>query len=157
MEWTKEIVDGLQVMFMAMLPVIELRGAIPLGIAKGFSHMGALFWAYTGSMIPVPFILILIRPITNWLRQTSLFRSLVERIENKTLKKGSGTVKKYGLLGLLIFVAIPLPGTGVWSGSLLASLLNYRFKYAFPAVAIGNLIAGFLILVLSYGVLHIIS
>ena len=143
------------VMLTAALPIIELRGAIPVGISLGLSPFHAAILSFIGSMIPVPFILFTIRPIFNWMKKTKMFRKLVNRLTNKSLNK-SGQIQKYGAWGLLVFVAIPLPGTGVWSGSLAAALLDMRFKWAFPAIFVGNLIAGILIIVLSNGVLSLI-
>ncbi|WP_324822965.1 small multi-drug export protein [Sinanaerobacter sp. ZZT-01] len=154
----QEITDLLSteitVLLTAMLPVIELRGAIPVGISLGMSPTHAFIISFIGSMIPVPFILFTIRPLFNWLRQTNLFRNLIRRITEKSLNK-SGRIQKYGVWGLFLFVAIPLPGTGVWSGSLAAALLNLRFKWAFPAILIGNLIAGLLITGLSHSILSV--
>ncbi len=107
-------------------------------------------------MIPVPFILFTIRPIFNWMKRTKTFRKLVHRLTDKSLNK-SGNIQKYGAWGLLVFVAIPLPGTGVWSGSLAAALLDMRFKWAFPAIFFGNLIAGIIIMGLSNGVFKVIG
>jgi uncharacterized membrane protein len=146
----------LTVMLTAALPIIELRGAIPVGISLGLSPLHAAILSFIGSMIPVPFILFTIRPIFNYLRRTKTFKKLVYRITDKSLNK-SGRIQKYGAWGLLVFVAIPLPGTGVWSGSLAAALLNMRFKWAFPAIFIGNLIAGILIMGLSNGVVKVIG
>lgn len=153
-----EILDFLSIEFTvlltATLPVIELRGAIPVGISLGLSPIHAMFISFIGSMIPVPFILFAVRPIFNYLKKTKLFKKSVYKITDKSFKK-SGKIKKYGVWGLLIFVAIPLPGTGVWSGSLAAALLNLRFKWAFPAIFVGNLIAGILIMGISYGVFSV--
>ena len=109
--------------------------------------------SFIGSMIPVPFILFTIRPIFNYLKKTKLFKNLVYKLTSKSLNK-SGKIQKYGAWGLLVFVAIPLPGTGVWSGSLAAALLDMRFKWAFPAIFVGNLIAGVLIMGLSHVVFN---
>ncbi len=146
----------LTVIMMATLPVIELRGAIPVGISLGLAPLHAFALSFIGSIIPVPFILFTIRPIFNYLKETKLFRKLINSITDKSINK-SGRIQKYGILGLILIVAIPLPGTGVWSGSLAASLLNIRFKWAFPAIAIGNLIAGTLIMMLSNGVISVIG
>jgi uncharacterized membrane protein len=146
----------LTVMLTAALPVIELRGAIPAGISLGLSPIHALILSFIGSMIPVPIILFTIRPVFNYLKKTKMFKNLVHRLTKKSLNKSSN-IKKYGVWGLILFVAIPLPGTGVWSGSLAASLLNMRFKLAFPAIFIGNLIAGILIMGLSNGVINVIG
>lgn len=138
----------LTVMLTAALPIIELRGAIPVGMSLGMSPAHATVISFIGSMIPVPFILFTIRPIFNYLKKTKLFKKLVHKLTDKSLNK-SGKIQKYGAWGLLVFVAIPLPGTGVWSGSLAAALLDMRFKWAFPAILVGNIIAAVIIMGLS--------
>ena len=143
------------VMVIAALPIIELRGAIPVGVTLGMSSLHAFITAFIGSMIPVPFILFTIRPIFNYFKKTKLFKKLVNRLTDRSLSK-SGKIQKYGAWGLFIFVAIPLPGTGVWTGSLIAVLLNMRFKRAFPAILFGNLVAGLIITGLSHGVFNVI-
>lgn len=136
------------VLLTAALPIIELRGAIPVGISLGLSPIHATILAFIGSMIPVPFILFSIRPIFNYLKTTKIFKKLVHKLTDKSMSK-SGKIQKYGAWGLLVFVAIPLPGTGVWSGSLAAALLDMRFKWAFPAILVGNIIAAVIIMGLS--------
>ena len=138
----------LTVMLTAALPIIELRGAIPVGISLGLSPIHATLLSLVGSMIPVPFILFSIRPIFNYLKTTKMFKKLVHSITDRSMN-GSGKIQKYGAWGLLVFVAIPLPGTGVWSGSLAAALLDMRFKWAFPAILVGNIIAAVIIMGLS--------
>jgi uncharacterized membrane protein len=138
----------LTVMLTAALPIIELRGAIPVGMSLGMSPAHATVISFIGSMIPVPFILFTIRPIFNYLKKTKLFKKLVHKLTDKSLNI-SGNIQKYGAWGLLVFVAIPLPGTGVWSGSLAAALLDMRFKWAFPAILVGNIIAAVIIMGLS--------
>lgn len=149
---SKEVV----VMFTAALPIIELRGAIPIGISLGLSPLHSAIISLLGSIIPVPFIIFTIRPIFNYMKKTKLFRGLVVKLTNKSMGK-SRNIKKYGAWGLFIFVAIPLPGTGVWSGSLIAALLNMRFRWAFPAIFLGNLIAGIIIMLLSHGVITVFT
>lgn len=144
----------LTVMITSALPVIELRGAIPIGISLGLSPIHSTILSFIGSMIPVPFILFTIRPIFNYLKTTKTFEKLANRLTDKSMD-GSGKIQKYGYWGLLLFVAIPLPGTGVWSGSLAAALLDMRFKLAFPTIFVGNLIAGILIMLLSHGVVSV--
>ena len=144
----------LTVLLTAALPIIELRGAIPVGISLGLSPIHATLISLMGSMIPVPFILFTIRPIFNYLKTTKIFKKLVHRLTDKSMSK-SGKIQKYGAWGLLIFVAIPLPGTGVWSGSLAAALLDMRFKWAFPAILVGNIIAAAIIMGLSNGVVSV--
>ena len=156
----RQMLEGLgaevTVIIMSMLPVVELRGAIPVGMALGLSTFHSTILSFIGSMIPVPFILFGIRPVFAFLRKTKLFRGLVDRLTKKSLNKGA-RIQKTGALALGIFVAIPLPGTGVWSGSLIAALLDMRFKYAFPAILMGNLIAGLIIMSLSTGAFALLA
>jgi len=144
------ILNEFHVLLMSMLPIIELRGAIPVGIALGMSPIHAFIVCFIGSMIPVPILIFSIRPVFKFLRKTKIFNNVLKKIIHRTLNR-SYYVDRYGFWGLLLFVAIPLPGTGVWSGTLAAVLLDIRFKTAFPAILIGNLIAGILIMALSQG------
>lgn len=146
----------LTVMLTAALPIIELRGAIPVGISLGLSTIHSAIISFIGSIIPVPVILFTIRPIFNYLKETKFFKDIVQKLTDRSLNK-SGKIQKYGAWGLFIFVAVPLPGTGVWSGSLIAALLDIRFKWAFPAILFGNLIAGLIIMSISHGVVRVIS
>lgn len=132
----------------AAMPIIELRGAIPVGIALGLQPWHAYLLGVMGSALPVPFILLLIRPIFHWLKENTPIKPWIEKISHRTLKK-SDRIQKYGFWGLLIFVAIPLPGTGVWSGALAAALLEIRFKTAISAIFIGNAIAGLIMMTFS--------
>ena len=102
-----------------------------------------------GNIIPVPFILWLITPIFNWLKATKTFRPMVEKLEKKSMGK-SDKIQKYEFWGLLIFVGIPLPGTGAWTGALIASLLGIKFKKAFPAIILGILMATVIMCIVSY-------
>lgn len=144
------------VILTAALPIIELKGAIPVGMSLGLSPIHSFILAFIGSMIPVPFIIFTIRPILNYLKQTKLFAKFAHRITDKSMNK-SGKIQKYGVWGLFLFVAIPLPGTGVWTGSLIATLLDMRFKWAFPAILCGNLVAGLIIMTLSHGFVNVFS
>ena len=148
------ITKELMVLFIAALPLVELRGAIPIGVSMGLSPIHATILGILGSLIPVPFLLFFLKPIFIKLRSTKLFRSTIDRIVRNTLKK-SDKIKKYSIIGLIIFVAIPLPGTGVWSGSLAAILFNIRIKHAFPAIALGNAMAGVIMFILSHIVINI--
>ena len=154
--FVKEILNflprELAVLFIAALPVIELRGAIPIGISLGLSPFYATIISLIGSMIPAPFILFTIKPIFVRLKKTRLFKKLVDKLTDRSLKYNGEKIQKYGVWGLVLVVAIPLPGTGVWSGSLAAALLNMKFKQALLAIFMGNIIAAILIMILSYGV-----
>ena len=138
--------------FIAMLPVLELRGAIPIGTAAGLDPRLALAAAFLGNLVPVPFIVIFIRKIFVWLRSKSEFLDrVVARMEAKA-EKNVDKVHKYENVGLFILVAIPLPGTGAWTGALVAAFLDMRLKRCFPAIALGVLAAGIIVFCLTYGV-----
>jgi len=139
----------LKVFIISMLPLIELRGAIPIAIGYGMSNLNAFIVSYLGSLLPVPFILIGFRPLFRALKNSKFLNPFMERIKKRSMNNAGSKIQKYGTLGLLLFVSLPIPGTGVWSGSVAASMLNIRFKWAFPAIALGNLIAGIIILFFS--------
>ena len=112
----------------------------------------AIWFCVLGNIIPVPFILLLITPVFRWLKGTRTFRPMVEKLESRAMGK-SEQIEKYQFWGLVLFVGIPLPGTGAWTGSLIASLLGVKFKKAFPAVLLGIVIATVIMSILSYGLL----
>ena len=148
--WNSLFGKLLQTFLISMVPVIELRGAIPYGVARGLTFWQAIPVAIVGNLVPVPFIIVFIRKIFAWLRTKSAWlNGLVTRLENRALSK-SDTVKKYAFWGLFLFVAIPLPGTGAWTGALIAAMLEMRVKEAFPAIALGVLTAGAIITFLTY-------
>lgn len=138
----------------AMVPVIELRGAIPVGVAAGLPPAVACAAAILGNLLPVPFIMLLIRRIFDWLRDTRFFGPKIAALERRAHLKGR-IVRKYRLAGLVILVAIPLPGTGAWTGALVAALLDIRLRNALPAIFAGLLIAGGIITVLTLGLVHL--
>lgn len=136
---------------MAMVPVIELRGAIPFGVAAGISVKQALVCAIVGNLLPIPFILLFLRRVFVWMRKISTgFENLVEKLELRAKRK-KGIVDKYEIIGLIILVAIPLPGTGAWTGALVATVLDIRMRRALPAITIGVIIAGIVVSVVTYG------
>ena len=142
--------------FISMLPVVELRLGLPYGIALGLDYPVALAAALIGNMIPVPFIIVYIRRIFAWIRRHwARLDSLITRLENKAHLKGE-TVTKYGPLGLLIFVAIPLPGTGAWTGALVAALLDMRLKHAVPSIFLGVCIAALIMTCITFGIITIV-
>jgi len=154
MQWLTET-EGGKIVFtflVSMVPVIELRGAIPFGHnVLGLGIWPTFFASVIGNIIPVPFIIVYIRRIFQWMRRTlPRLDSLVDSLEQKAHLKGR-TVSKYKYLGLMIFVAIPLPGTGAWTGALAAAFLDMRLRRALPSVAMGVMIAGVLISILSFG------
>ena len=143
------------IFLISMLPVIELRGAIPAAYALRLNPINSYITAVIGNMLPVPFILILITPLCNWLRKKRMFSWFPDMLEKKA-EKNREKVTKYATLGLFLFVAIPLPGTGAWTGALVASFLDFRFRDAFISILLGVLTAGILVSALSYGIFGII-
>jgi uncharacterized membrane protein len=146
------IKDFFWVFFVSMIPVIELRGAIPIGCGLGLPALEVFIAAVLGNLLPVPFIILFIRKIFILIRRCwPWLNSMVTRLENKAMSKAD-FIHKYELLGLTLFVAIPLPGTGAWTGALIAALMDIRIKRSFPAILIGVIIAGLIITLLSYGI-----
>ena len=140
----------------SMVPVLELRGAIPIGVAGGLPPLAAMLIAIAGNLAPVPFLLVFTRRVFNWLKAKGRIRRLVERLEQRAVKK-SQLVMDYAWLGLCVLVAIHLPGTGAWTGALVAAVMNMRLKRAMPAIALGVVIAGFIVTCLTYGVTHLLG
>ena len=148
----------LAVFLSSMIPIIECRGAIPLGVALlGSQSIFKVFLiAIIGNMIPVPFILYFIRPIIAWLKTTKAFKGVAEWIERKA-EKNKEKITKYEKFGLFLFVAIPLPGTGAWTGSLVAAMLEMRIKDALPWVCAGVVVASLIMTIVSFGVDWIVN
>lgn len=143
-------------MLVSMIPVIELRGGIPFGVTMGLSPWVSFAASVVGNLIPLPFIVVYIRRIFGWMRRhMPRLNTLVDALEKKAHLKGK-RVSKYQYLGLMIFVAIPLPGTGGWTGALAAAFLDMPLRRAVPAMAAGVLIAGFLITFLTYVVTAVV-
>lgn len=141
--------------FISMLPIIELRAGLPYGIALGLPYPVALAAAVLGNMVPVPFIILFIRRIFMWLRSIlPKCDAFITRLEEKAHIKGD-MVRRYSTIGLCILVAIPLPGTGAWTGALVAALLDLRLKKAVPTIFLGVLIAAGIMTMLTFGVLGI--
>ena len=141
---------------LSMVPVIELRGGLPYGIALGLDYPLALAAAILGNMVPVPLIILYIRHIFHWLRkQSPWWHEKIEVLERKAHLKGRW-VRKYRTLGLCILVAIPLPGTGAWTGALVAAVLDMRLKDAVPTIFLGVCIASAIMTMVTYGVIHIL-
>ena len=143
--------------FVSMLPIVELRGAIPLGVSLGLNPLLCLGVSLVGNMVPIPFIIIFIRRILDWMKTKShRLARFAERLEKKAYSKGD-LLYKGEIIGLILIVAVPLPGTGAWTGSLIAALLNIRLKAAIPAIAAGVIIAGLLVVGLTYGFTKVIA
>ena len=137
----------------SMVPVLELRGAIPIGVAHGLDYRIAIAVSILGNLVPVPFIVLFIRKIFAWLRTKSeRLNGFVTRMEQRALKK-SDTVRRARFWGLFLFVAIPLPGTGAWTGCLAATLLDLKFWPSVLAVLCGVMTAGLIMGAASAGLL----
>ena len=142
----------LKTLVTAMMPILEIRGAIPVGVASGIDPWLAFAVGFVGNMLPIPILILLTRKIIEWLKKHNVLVKLTAWLENKG-SKGAQKVQKYSFWGLFILVAIPLPGTGAWTGALVASLLDMRLKRALPAIAMGVAAAGLIVLLVTYGVI----
>lgn len=137
-------------MLVSMVPVVELRGGIPFGVALGLPYYLAFPAAVVGNILPTPFIIVYIRKIFAWVRRSApRLNGLVDRLERKAHLKGR-KMSRYQYLGLWLFVAVPLPGTGAWTGSLAAAFLDMRLKKAMPALVLGVLTAGCVMIALTH-------
>lgn len=134
----------------SLLPVLELRGGLIAAKIMDIEFWKAFAICYVGNMLPIPFILLFIRKIFNFLKRFKKIESLIDKLEARSLRKAD-KVKKYRLWGLFLFVAIPLPGTGAWTGALVADIFDIRIKHSLPVIALGVLVAGMIISALSYG------
>ena len=144
-------------MLVSMVPIIELRGGLPFGVALGLPYHLAFPAAVIGNLIPAPFIIVYIRRIFKLMRRyMPRLNNLVDSLEKKAHLKGK-QMQKYQYLGLWLFVAIPLPGTGAWTGSLAAAFLDMRLKKAMPAVVLGVLTAGCIMLTLTHVGINLFS
>jgi uncharacterized membrane protein len=142
------------VFVISMVPILELRGGL---LAAGPAILDVPMWeaipiCIIGNLLPIPFILLLVTKVFDWMKGTKKLKPIVEKLEAKAMSK-SDRIEKYEFWGLVFFVGIPLPGTGAWTGSLIAALLGIRFRKAFPAIVLGVFLAAFLMSVLSYTVI----
>ena len=155
--WLTDTVIGKMTMtfLISMLPVVELRLGLPYGIAIGLDYPLALLSAIVGNLLPVPFIILFIKNVLSVLRQKiAKLDGFITRIEERAHLK-SEVVKKYGAIGLCLLVAIPLPGTGAWTGALVAALMGMELKRAMPTIVVGVLIAAAIMTGITFGVIHL--
>ena len=143
------------VFIISMIPILELRGGLIVSKLLEVPITTAIPWCIIGNIIPIPFILLFIKQIFKWMKKIRLFRGLVEKLENKAMSK-SDNIKRYEFWGLVLFVGIPLPGTGAWTGSLIAALLDVDFKKAVLAELLGIAIATVIMSIFSYGLLGVL-
>lgn len=139
------------VFIISMIPILELRGGLLAASLLKISAAKAIPLCVIGNIIPIPFILLFIRKIFKVMKNTKLFHGLIVRLENRAMRK-SDQVKKYEFWGLMLFVGIPLPGTGAWTGALVASLLEVDIKKSSLAILSGIVLATIIMYIVSYGV-----
>ena len=137
----------------SMVAILELRGGL---LAAGPAFLNIPMWraipvGIIGNLLPIPFILLLITKIFDWMKGTKRLKPVVEKLEKKAMSQ-SANIEKYEFWGLVAFVGIPLPGTGAWTGALIAALLGIRFRKAFPAIVIGVCLAACIMTIISYGI-----
>ena len=137
----------------SMVPILDLRGGL---LAAGPAFLNIPMWraipvGIIGNLLPIPFILLLITKIFDWMKGTKRLKPVVEKLEKKAMSQ-SANIEKYEFWGLVAFVGIPLPGTGAWTGALIAALLGIRFRKAFPAIVIGVCLAACIMTIISYGI-----
>lgn len=151
-----ELFDGMReeliVLSVAAMPISELRGAIPLGVSMGMDPLYSTLISIIGNILPIPFLLKLLKPIMAYLEKTRLFSKTVGWVKRRALKKSKDKIKKYSILGLFILVAIPLPSTGAWTGCVAATLLKIDFKKALVAIVSGVVMAGIIVFTLTYSI-----
>ena len=140
------------VFIISLMPILELRGGLIAAALLNLNIVRAFIICFIGNIIPIPFILWLITPIFNYLKKTKLFSGLVNKLENKAMSKKE-KIERLEYIGLLLFVGIPLPGTGAWTGCLIAALLNMDKKKAMLYAILGVIMAGIIMMIFSYGIL----
>lgn len=141
------------VFILSMTPLIELRGGIIAGYLYDFSLAKTLFITVFANIIPIPFILIFIKQIFKWMKKHNLLSNFISKLKKRAMGK-SHRIDTLEFWGLVLYVGIPLPGTGAWTGALIASLLNIEFKKAMFAILLGILLAA---LIMSLGVYGIVN
>ena len=148
LKYGKELI----IFIISMFPMLELRGGLIAATLLGLSGLPSFIICFIGNIIPIPFILWLITPIFNRLKKTKLFSGIVNKLERKAMSK-KDQIEKLQYIGLLLFVGIPLPGTGAWTGCLIAALLDMDKKKSMLYAILGVLLAGVIMMILSFGIL----
>ena len=144
----KEVV----VFIISMMPLLELRGGLLAATLLKMDFVPAYLISIAGNTLPIPLVLLFLDKVFNFLKKSKKLNKLISKLEKKILSK-KGQIEKYGYLGLLLFVGIPLPGTGAWTGAGLAVLLNLNKKKAFVSIMLGVILASIIMSILSYGIL----
>lgn len=151
MQWLNETAVGefIFTMLVSMIPIVELRGGLPFGVALGLSYPAAFVAAVLGNVLPAPFIVVYIRRVLAWMRERSpRLRDFADKLERRAHLKGR-KVSRYQYVGLFLFVAIPLPGTGAWTGALAAAFLDMPLRKAMPSICLGVMAAGLIMTALT--------
>ena len=151
LKYGKELI----VFIISMMPILELRGGLIAAALLGLKGLPSFIICFIGNIIPIPFILWLITPIFNYLKKTKLLSGMVNKLETKAMSKKE-QIEKLQYIGLMLFVGIPLPGTGAWTGCLIAALLNMNKKKAMLSAILGVIMAGIIMMILSFGILDTI-
>lgn len=150
--------EELCVLFCSMIPIIELRGAIPMGALLGLPWWQSYFLAVLGNMLPVPFILLLIRAVIAWMTKSKVkFFNKIADFLLKRVEKRRDQIEKYSFWGVCLFVAVPLPVTGAWTGSLVAAMIDMKFWKALLSCLLGVMIAGVVMTLISYGAVAVFA
>lgn len=140
------------VFVISLMPILELRGGLIAAALLGISPLQSYIICIIGNLVPIPFILFLINKILNWMRNSKHFNKMASWLDKK-VEKHKGQIEKFGYLGIVLFVGIPLPGTGAWTGSLIASVLEMDKKKTFLSVLVGVFMASVIMMIFSYGLL----
>lgn len=154
--WGEKMSGELIAFIISLFPVLELRGGLIAATFLGIKWWKAFVYCFIGNMLPIPFILLFIRKIFDLMKKWGPFKKIVDKLEEKA-EKNKGKIDKYRLWGLFLLVAIPLPGTGGWTGALVAALMDIRMRHALPVIAAGVLVAGIIVATISYGVAGLIG
>lgn len=147
---------GFIIFIISMMPILELRGGLIAARLFDINYWQALAICICGNIVPIPLVLFLLTPLFNCLKKTKLFRPLVEKLEARAMSK-SDKIQQYEFWGLVLFVGIPLPGTGAWTGGLIASMLGIRPKKAIPAILLGICMAAAIMSIITYVIPWVIS
>ena len=153
---TQTLITAIQCAVLAMMPVVELRAALPWAIARGLDPWFSYVLCVLFNMVPVPFILLFLNKILAWMETTKRFSGIAKWLKDRAHKK-SDVYYQYEMLGLVILVAMPLPGTGAWTGALVASVFGLKMKRAIPPIFLGVAAAGIIMLTLSLGVVSVFN
>ena len=140
------------IFLISLLPVIELRGSIPVGYYQGLPWYTNMITSIIGNLLPVPFILLFVVKVFEFMKKRNIMVGFIEKIEKRAMSRSESIANKE-FIGLMLFVAIPLPGTGAWTGALIAALLQFNRKKSFMYICIGVLIAASLVTLGVYGVI----